>query len=223
MTDDPSSPPNEPTVRQLLDDPAKSEALDAATLAELHRWFGLPSAMDLPPEPEAPEAEQRRDAALAAVNPAFLGYLTRLELGLQRMMEVPDVASRPAEHLLTVAERFQMASRMGEPRQVEIPFQLEDDLKECAPQALLRDLHRTEEYFERSFEVNRVAAEIPDVHRGFATALAQARSDREPMSMRAELRASILERTQARDAVRWETLARAVPDPEPPSATEESP
>jgi hypothetical protein len=223
MTDDPSSQPTEPTVRQLLDDPTKSEALDASTLAELHRWFGLPSAMDLPPEPETPESEQRRNAALAAVDPGFLGYLTRIELRLERMMEAPDLALRPLEQHLTVPERFHMAGRLGDPREVEIPFQLEDDLKECAPQALLRDLHRTEEYFERYFEVNLIAEPIPNVRHGLATVLAQGRSDRRPMSMHAELRASILERIEVRNSVRWETLARPRPDPEQPTVTEESP
>jgi len=47
----------------------------------------------------------------------------------------------------------------AEPREVEISEELRDDLKECTPQALLRDLHRPELMFEKLFEVIDIAAE----------------------------------------------------------------
>ena len=47
----------------------------------------------------------------------------------------------------------------AEPREVEISDELKDDLKECTPQALLRDLHRPELDFEKTFEVVDAAAE----------------------------------------------------------------
>ena len=56
------------------------DLLDAATKAELARWFGLPSfeepsseAAPPPPEdPETAELRERRAAAAAAVDPALL-------------------------------------------------------------------------------------------------------------------------------------------------------
>ncbi|HEY0251644.1 MAG TPA: hypothetical protein VGC41_08960 [Kofleriaceae bacterium] len=49
--------------------------------------------------------------------------------------------------------------QLAEPREVEISEELRDDLKDCTPQALLRDLHRPKTMFEKSFEVVDFAAE----------------------------------------------------------------
>ena len=49
--------------------------------------------------------------------------------------------------------------QIAEPREVEIPEELRDDMKDCTPQALLRDLHRAELYFEKTFEVVDMSAE----------------------------------------------------------------
>jgi hypothetical protein len=49
-----------------------------------------------------------------------------------------------------------MAARaysIAEPREVEIPEELRDDMKDVAPQALLRDLHRPETSFDKQFEL----------------------------------------------------------------------
>jgi hypothetical protein len=48
---------------------------------------------------------------------------------------------------------------IAEPREVEIPEALTDDLKDCTPQALLRDLHRPESFFDKTFEIVDAAAE----------------------------------------------------------------
>jgi hypothetical protein len=222
MTDDDAPPPpaeNEPTVRQFLDDPsAHSSALDAATLAELHRWFGMPAAMDLAPEP-APEFEVRRQAAMAAVDAGFLAYLQRIDARLPRMMEAAHLELQTDETLSTIPERFVGAGRIGEPREIEIPMQLENDLKECVPQALLRDLHRTEEYFQRFFEINQVCEPIPDIHRDLWAAIRQGDSERKLMIFRDELSSSIAERISAVHDVSWATLSRAAP--ELPGAAEE--
>lgn len=202
---------SEPTVKQLLEDPAAhSEALDPETLAQLHQWFGLPSAMDLPPEAPPPEHEVRRAAAIAAVEPAFLSYVQRLAERLPRMFEEADITPFIDVTRATVAEAFQGAGRIGEPREIEISYLLEDDLKERVPQALLRDLHRVEETFSLYLELTPVAEPIPDVHLQVTAAIAAAEADREPVSPRRELASAIHERVQARHLVPWETLGRAV-------------
>jgi hypothetical protein len=47
---------------------------------------------------------------------------------------------------------------IAEPRELERPMELQDDLRDCTPQALLRDLHRPELDFEKVFEVVDMAA-----------------------------------------------------------------
>jgi hypothetical protein len=218
MTDDEQSPPrDEPTVRQLLADPkTHGEALDAATLAELQRWFGMPSAMDLPPEP-APEQLSRRDAALAAVDPAFLGYLGRVEARLPTMMEEPSVELRANVNLFTTPEQFAAAGKLGEPREIEVSYLLIDDLRECVPQALLRDLHRLEEYFSIYYELNQVDAGIPDVRREIASAIEKGEQDRAVVTARDELALAITDRAEVH-GMTWASVAKpaaeSAPDPE---------
>lgn len=215
---DDASPPaarpaagDEPTVKQLLEDPAAhSEALDPETLAQLHQWFGLPSAMDLPAQEERPEHEVRRAAAIAAVEPWFLSYCQRLAERLPRMFEEAGMSLFLDANHTTVVEAFQAAGRLGEPREIEVSYLLEDDLKERVPQALLRDLHRVEENFPFYLETTPVAEPIPDVHLQVVAALAAGEADSERISPRRELAAAIQERVQARQLVPWESLGRAV-------------
>jgi hypothetical protein len=62
---------------------------------------------------------------------------------------------------------------VAEPREREISEQLQDDLKDCTPQALLRDLHRPEQDFEKTFEIVDMAAEQSlDIVAEVATAMA---------------------------------------------------
>jgi hypothetical protein len=48
---------------------------------------------------------------------------------------------------------------VAEPREIELPEELQDDLRECTPQALLRDLHRAELDFDKVFERVDMSAE----------------------------------------------------------------
>jgi hypothetical protein len=152
-------------------DPKVKELIDAATRADLERWFGLPSFEQLAeqgvqpaPPPEDPEIEavrKRRAEAIAAVDPALLeAHRRRVEppadlLTFQASLEVrvdPDIAVID----LAMIER---GYSIAEPREVEIPEPLRDDLRDCTPQALLRDLHRPEFDFEKQFEIVDVGAE----------------------------------------------------------------
>jgi len=151
------------------DDKTVKELLDAATRAELERWFGLPSFTQAeearaakPPEadPDIMAARERRQKAIEAVDPAMLeAHRRRVEPpdDLIRFKATIDVVVDPGMALLDHAmiERGTIA----EPREVEIPEELREDLRECAPQALLRDLHRPELDFDKSFEIIDHAAE----------------------------------------------------------------
>jgi hypothetical protein len=162
----PTDPPDdgaaapEQTVRQLL---------DAGTIAELERWFGLPSFQELaekgePPPPEDPEVEAvraQRAKAIAAVDPALVeAHRRRVESGdgLIRFRAAIDLRIDPDLTQIDL-DHVERKQAIAEPREVEIPEPLRDDLSECTPQAILRDLHRPEMYFDKVFEVVDMAAE----------------------------------------------------------------
>lgn len=153
------------------DDKKVKDVLDAVTLAELQKWFTLPTfeqaAEQQASEPRENDAEmvaarERREKALAAVDPALLDQIMfRIEGNPETLLQFaatidvlidPDMAffdQRMADNVATIAE----------PREVEISDELKDDLRECTPQALLRDLHRSETEFDKTFEVVDIAAE----------------------------------------------------------------
>jgi hypothetical protein len=145
------------------DDKKVKDLIDAGTRADLERWFGLPSFEQLaeqeakraPPEnPESAAALKRRDEALAAVDPVFLdAHHRRVERSRDLVKPLPPLELRVERELalfnLAMVERQR---EIAEPREVEIPTQLQDDLRMCAPQALLRDLHRPAFEFSKVFE-----------------------------------------------------------------------
>jgi hypothetical protein len=143
------------------------------------------------------------------------------------MMEPPHLDVRAAEDLTTVPERFAMASKIGEPREVELSYLLYDDLKERVPQALLRDLHRPEEYFGKYYELTQVAEGIPDVRRDIAAAIARGEEERKQVQIRQELAQAIHERRNGYAFV-WSQVGKPEPvEPivagEPGEPTEASP
>lgn len=161
------------------DEPApEPPPIDPQTRAQLEKWFGLPSYEQLedegkdvgaapPPEPEDYEdASQRkvreqREKALAAVDPAMIAWhRARVERGDTLIKPLPEVKLKldPTMPFLDAS----MVERLGmiaDPREVEISEELRDDLRDCTPQALLRDLHRVETDFDKQFEVVDLAAE----------------------------------------------------------------
>jgi hypothetical protein len=154
------------------DDKRVKDLLDEATQADLARWFGLPSFEQLAEEqaaapesaedPEVAAVREQRAKAIAAVDVNLLErILDRVERRPEQLLEFeplidvhvdPEIAQfdqKMADNVATFAD----------PREVEISDELKDDLKDCTPQALLRDLHRPETDFEKTFEVVDAAAE----------------------------------------------------------------
>jgi hypothetical protein len=152
------------------DDKKVKDVLDAVTLAELQKWFALPTfeqvAEQQPPPPkddaETRALRERREAALAAVDPALLDRIAfRVEGNPETLLKFAatiDVHVDP-EIALFDQKMADNVATFAEPREVEISDELKDDLKDCTPQALLRDLHRSETEFDKTFEVIDVAAE----------------------------------------------------------------
>ncbi len=155
-------------VKHLLDGNASlADVVDAATQRELEKWFALPSFEAAPVPPEVMDAEmqavvERRAKACAAVDPALLEAIYyRTEVAPESLLKHEyrlDLRVDPsiAQFDQAMVDR---AYQIAEPREVEQSEELKDDLKECAPQALLRDLHRPELVFEKLFEVIDYSAE----------------------------------------------------------------
>lgn len=153
------------------DDKTVKELFGSATAADLERWFGLPSFEQLadegkkparPDDPAADAARKRHDAAIAAADPAFLEAHNRRTAPRDDLIQfkaVIEVGIDPDLALLDLA-MIERPLATAEPREVEIPFQLEDDLKTCTPQALLRDLHRAELTFNKTFEAVDLSEEL---------------------------------------------------------------
>lgn len=154
-------------VKQLLEGRGP---LDPSTQADLDRWFGMPSAMQLEEEGKqagpADDADmavviERRERAVAAVDPALLDAIR------MRTDDRPNpIVFKPTIDVVIDANTaffdhgmVDRALTIAEPREVEIPEALTDDLKECTPQALLRDLHRPETFFDKVFEIVDAAAD----------------------------------------------------------------
>lgn len=146
------------------------DLLDAATRADLERWFGLPSFQQLAdqgitpePPPEDPEiiaVRKRKAEAIAAVDPALLeAHRRRTDPpdDLIKFKPLIDVRVDPDIALLDLA-MIERQHTVAEPRERELSMELQDDLHDCTPQALLRDLHRPELDFHKTFEVVDMAA-----------------------------------------------------------------
>jgi hypothetical protein len=151
----------DPTVKELLGNRGQlEEIVDAATAAQLARWFAQPATEAPPPEddPEMVEARERRAKAIANVDPRFVDEL------YARHDVPPDLVKFEQTIDVTVADIAVFDDKMidrtwPEPREVEIAEELRDDLKDCTPQALLRDLHRVETYFSKELELIDFASE----------------------------------------------------------------
>jgi hypothetical protein len=99
---------------------------------------------------------------------------------------------------------------IAEPRDYERPGDLSDNLHECTPQALLRDLHRPELNFEKQFEIVDAAAESRvDRHAIIAEALAFRRESLRKIELRVrDARALILQARKDRRRPPSEWTAR---------------
>lgn len=153
MPDQPD--PKDPDDRKVKD------MLDSATRADLERWFGLPSfevaaerAEAVPVErPETGERRKRQDSAMAAVDPALVEAIHRRNTPdkVYKPLPPPNLRIDPSIAQLDEA-MIEQRYTIAEPREVQLPPQLYDDLNECVPQALLRDLHRAERHYDKLFE-----------------------------------------------------------------------
>jgi hypothetical protein len=155
------------------DDRKVKDIIDAATRAELERWFGLPSFEslgDAPPQvlegaladPEVQRVARQREKALAEIDPELVAAIyARTDDHHDRLLQFKStIEVRVAEDFGVVDPVLvERANAIAEPREYDLGEELRDDMKECTPQALLRDLHRPELTFDKQFEIVDVTAE----------------------------------------------------------------
>jgi hypothetical protein len=146
------------------DEPKVKDLLDPATRAQLERWFSLPSFEQLadrgvvpaepPPEDtEASEQLKRRAAAIEAADPTLLAEIAaRAERSGDAIKPLPPLPSPTDRPIAQFDPAMAELRTIAEPRDYERAMWIEDDLKDCTPQALLRDLHRPELLFDKVFE-----------------------------------------------------------------------
>jgi len=153
------------------DDKTVKQLLDAGTRADLERWFGLPSFEQLaeqgktvePPEdPEFIAVRKRRADAIAAIDPELVEAHRRRTDIPSDLFKIKPTVNLVVDPSITRLDLSMIERQHGhlEPREVEIPPGLDDDLHNCTPQALLRDLHRPELVFHKVFEIVDVIAEL---------------------------------------------------------------
>jgi len=145
------------------DDKRVKDILGEASMADLQRWFGLPSytqleeegkADELPADDPYKEARERRERALAAIEPWFLGAIeARAEKPWTVLTFKSLIDVKVREDVAMFDASVAVARLAADPREVERPEDIEESLNECTPQALLRDLHRVESFFEKQYEV----------------------------------------------------------------------
>ena len=148
-------------VGDILSGRVSSEELDPVTIAELSAWFGAPAQSivaaeraataphDPPPhpdddfdDPELRELWKNRRRAMDAVDPVFLA---RLESRTEEADEYVTLPEPPPLHIEQPLDKFDIhAWRFNflDIREREIDEDLYDALRQRAPQAVLRDLHR---------------------------------------------------------------------------------
>ena len=153
------------------DDRKVKDMIDAATRAELERWFGLPSFQQLAdqpqPEPEGALADpavqrvaKQREAALAEIDPALVAAIyARTDDHHDRIIQFKPSIDIHVNEDIGVIDAALIEKVAAEPREYELGDELRDAMSECTPQALLRDLHRPELDFEKQFEIVDAAAE----------------------------------------------------------------
>jgi hypothetical protein len=163
----------DPKVKELLErDQGKPlrEIVDEVTAAELERWFGLPTYQQVDEgevkleheDPDMVAVRERRAKAIEAVDPAMVeAHRRRTDGPLDDLLKFKATITLRVNPDVSLIDLAMIENRLqsSEPRERERPEDIEEQLEDNAPQALLRDLHRPELVFEKLFEVVDMAAE----------------------------------------------------------------
>jgi len=169
---------DDPKVKDLIAAAKAGDAnIDPETAADLARWFGLPSYQQVaegevkaPAKVLDPEMEARREVmerALAAVDPALCDALHARWADVDDLITFEPIELRRIDPSISALDPVLMArADLAEPREIELPMGMHDDLRECTPQAVLRDLHRPEVEFRLELQVDEATAGLQPLDAG---------------------------------------------------------
>lgn len=160
MTDDDHNDSKDPKVKDLVGrDPSQplDQVVDAATAAQLERWFGLPSFAQVEAgeaviddgldglDPEVAAVRDRRKRIAAEIDKELLAAIERRHTPPDDLIKFA-VTLEPRDTTIALVDPtyFEARAEVAEQREYERPEDVEDLLRENTPQALLRDLHRPE-------------------------------------------------------------------------------
>ncbi|WP_428268847.1 hypothetical protein [Haliangium sp.] len=151
MPRNPSDPPSDLRVGDLLSGHVADDELDPETRAQLAAWFGPPGAVPTP-KPSAGVGPRPARTALEGVDPGFLDTLERKWRDHAPLVGVREQASIAATTSATTRspcgfdiDAWSLPAPADDERSYDRPEDISDDLKESVPQAVLRDLHRPEQ------------------------------------------------------------------------------
>lgn len=160
---------DEPRIRELLAGAQLERIGDAEAQRALEQWLAAAAAASARPAPQPQPMDEelqavieRRAKACEAVDPTIVEAIEfRYEVAPESLIKFEvllELQVRDGMPMFDYAMVDQL-STIAEPREVEIPEQRIDELRETSPQALLRDLHRVVNEFPFSFEIIDVASE----------------------------------------------------------------
>ena len=149
---------DEPLVGEALADAGAGlgENIDPALMERLDAWFSAPAtSMPAPSPPSGPAPDPaivgRRLTAERAAGYVDRQFLAELEAQGERAASV--LRDKPGEwtHVDDGLSRFDLDAwglgHIGEPRDYTRPDEIAEAVRESAPQAVLRDLHRPVRYY----------------------------------------------------------------------------
>jgi hypothetical protein len=163
----------DPKVKELLErDLGKplEDVVDEVTAAQLERWFGLPTFQQVEEgevqieqeDPDMVAVRERRAKAIEAVDPAMVeAHRRRTDGPLDDLLKFKATIKLRVNPELSLFDHKMIENKLqiSEPRDHVRPEDIEDQMQDTTPQALLRDLHRPELFFEKVFEVVDMAAD----------------------------------------------------------------
>ena len=153
-------------VRRAAASGSDDEALDPATIAQLAAWFApAPAAPPPPRRVDEDDAERRAyleklERACAAVEPAFLAWIGKIEHAGDGLRQVPPpLAAVDATLSAFDVSAWRLPGMDGEARTFPVPEDVEAAVHNSVPQAVLRDLHRPISHFALYLEVSEADRE----------------------------------------------------------------
>jgi len=182
--------------------------------SDLARWFGMPSAVDVvegaQPKTQAAVDEEmrqvieRREKVAASVDPELVRAIHERTDENPRELFTFKPELEVQQYDLGILDESLVAKIAGDVRTYSLPEDLRDDMHDCTPQALLRDLHRPELEFSKEFQVIDIAAEVRvDVAEVVATAMTARYKAQLLVSPLLETRPVLAEIQQRRHDTSW--------------------